>query len=70
MPSTRLDPGTMAPTLTQLLTEVGMVTSGKQVKDALANGAVFINGVPVEGAPPVATESCFQAETPCMTGTG
>jgi len=62
LPSTRLDPGIMAPTLTQLLTEVGMVTSGKQVKDALANGAVFINGVPVEGAPPVATESCFRPD--------
>ena len=30
--------------LTQLLTDVEMATSGKQVKDALANKAVFING--------------------------
>jgi len=31
-------------TLTQVLTEAGMVTSGKQVKDALSRGAVTING--------------------------
>ncbi len=30
--------------LTQLLTDVGMVNSGKQVKDALGNKAVLVNG--------------------------
>lgn len=62
LPSTALDLDSLVPTLTQLLSEVGMVNSGKQVKDALANGAVFINGVPVEGAPPVDTASCFRED--------
>jgi tyrosyl-tRNA synthetase len=39
-----------------------MVTSGKQVKDALKNKAVFINGVPVDGAPPIDTAVCFQSD--------
>jgi tyrosyl-tRNA synthetase len=30
--------------LTQLLTDIGMVPTGKQVKDALARQAVHING--------------------------
>ncbi|WP_027950442.1 tyrosine--tRNA ligase [Haliea salexigens] len=34
-------------TLTQLLTEAGMATSGKQVKDALTRNAVLCNGRPV-----------------------
>ena len=62
LPSTVLNPDDMAPTLTQLLTDVGMVTSGKQVKDALGNRAIFINGVPLEGKPPVDTASCFRLE--------
>ncbi len=62
LPSTHLDLDEMAPTLTQLLTEVGMVASGKQVKDALGNRAIFINGVPVEGEPPVATATCFRPD--------
>jgi tyrosyl-tRNA synthetase len=33
--------------LTQLLTDIGMVASGKQVKDALAREAVHVNGVAV-----------------------
>lgn len=33
--------------LTQLLADAGIATSGKQVKDALANRAVFVNGEPL-----------------------
>ena len=62
LPTTALKAGEMAPTLTQLLSDVGMVTSGKQVKDALKNKAVFINGIPVEGEPPIDTATCFRAE--------
>ena len=60
LPTTQLDLGTMPPTLTQMLSEVGMVSSGKQVKDALGNGAVFVNGVPVTGAPPIDPADCFR----------
>ena len=31
--------------LTQLLTDIGLATSGKQIKDALQRNAVFVNGV-------------------------
>jgi tyrosyl-tRNA synthetase len=62
LPTTPLKSSEIAPTLTQLLSDVGMVTSGKQVKDALKNRAVFINGVPVEGAPPIDTALCFRSE--------
>ena len=62
LPTTALTAWEMAPTLTQLLSDVGMVTSGKQVKDALKNKAVFINGIPVEGEPPIDTATCFRPE--------
>ncbi|MEE4203308.1 MAG: tyrosine--tRNA ligase [Halieaceae bacterium] len=44
LPSAALDRNAMPPTLTQLLSDVGMVSSGKQVKDALGRGAVVVNG--------------------------
>ena len=62
LPTTALSAESLAPTLTQLLCDVGMVTSGKQVKDASKNKAVFINGVPVDGAPPIDTAVCFQSD--------
>ncbi|MGD2007603.1 MAG: tyrosine--tRNA ligase [Cellvibrionales bacterium] len=62
LPTTQLDLGSMPPTLTQMLSEVGMVSSGKQVKDALGNGAVFVNGVPVTGAPPIDPADCFRSD--------
>jgi tyrosyl-tRNA synthetase len=62
LPTTPLKAGEIAPTLTQLLSDVGMVTSGKQVKDALKNKAVFINGIPVEGEPPIDTATCFRPD--------
>ena len=44
LPSSALDRAAMPPTLTQLLSDAGMVNSGKQVKDALGRGAVLVNG--------------------------
>lgn len=43
LPATTLDPEALPSTLTQLLTESGMASSGKQVKDALGRQAVTIN---------------------------
>jgi tyrosyl-tRNA synthetase len=39
-----------------------MVSSGKQVKDALKNNAVTINGVAVQGEPSISVESCFSPD--------
>ena len=47
LPSSAVARAEMPATLTQLLTDAGMVTSGKQVKDALGRAAVPINGKPV-----------------------
>ncbi len=44
LPSSVLNRAALPPTLTQLLTDAGMVSSGKQVKDALGRGAVLVNG--------------------------
>ncbi|RRJ83460.1 tyrosine--tRNA ligase [Aestuariirhabdus litorea] len=45
LPSDTLDPSTFeGKPLTQLLAEVGMAPSGKQVKDALGRNAVLVNG--------------------------
>ena len=62
LPTSTLDLNTAPPTLTQLLSESGMVSSGKQVKDALKNNAVTINGVAVQGEPSIAVESCFSPD--------
>ncbi len=62
LPTSTLDLTTAPPTLTQLLSEAGMVSSGKQVKDALKNNAVTINGVAVQGEPSIAVESCFSPD--------
>ena len=46
--TTRIDPGSLGDkTFSQLLVELGVVASGKQVKDALARGAVTVNDRPV-----------------------
>ncbi|MGI2028967.1 tyrosine--tRNA ligase [Endozoicomonas acroporae] len=47
--------------MTQLFAEVGMVKSGKQVKDALANNAVFFNGVARGSADNMNLPECFAA---------
>ena len=50
LPSSTLAPASLAGgTVSQVLTEAGMVTSGKQVKDALGRGALEINGRALTG---------------------
>ncbi|MEO0438770.1 MAG: tyrosine--tRNA ligase [Pseudomonadota bacterium] len=44
LPSSKLDIELLPETLTQLLTDCGMASSGKQVKDALQRDAVIVNG--------------------------
>ncbi|MFK0569798.1 tyrosine--tRNA ligase [Endozoicomonas sp.] len=48
--------------MTQLFAEVGMVKSGKQVKDALGNKAVFFNGEARGAADNMNLPECFAAE--------
>lgn len=47
LPSTELVRENLPPTLTQVLADIGAVTSGKQAKDALLRSAVWINGQPI-----------------------
>jgi tyrosyl-tRNA synthetase len=44
LPSSVIDPAALPETLTQLLSECGVASSGKQVKDALQREAVVVNG--------------------------
>lgn len=53
--------------LTQLLTDIGMVNSGKQVKDALGNQAVLVNGGAIGMAQNMAVPEVF-AEVNAMFG--
>jgi tyrosyl-tRNA synthetase len=48
--------------LTQLLTDIGMVSSGKQVKDALARNAVYVNGAVISAEQNMQLPSVFSAE--------
>ncbi|KEI70622.1 tyrosine--tRNA ligase [Endozoicomonas elysicola] len=48
--------------MTQLFAEVGMVKSGKQVKDALGNNAVFFNGEARGAADNMNLPECFAAD--------
>ena len=47
-------------TLTQMLTEAGMATSGKQVKDALGRNAVHVNTHPVGFDDNARVDACFE----------
>jgi len=49
--------------LTQILADVGMAASGKQIKDALARSAVFINGVAKSMDDNMKAVECFAAES-------
>ncbi len=51
-----------AGTVTQLLTDAGMASSGKQVKDALGRGAVLVNGEPVTEADNMNPSASFAPE--------
>ncbi len=46
LPSSALEEGSLPETLTQLLADCGLASSGKQVKDALQRQAVVVNGAP------------------------
>lgn len=48
--------------MTQLFAEVGMVKSGKQVKDALGNNAVFFNGIARGITDNMNLPECFAAD--------
>ena len=63
LPASDLDLNALPPTLTQLLTDAGVVTSGKQVKDALSRSAVLINGVSVTAEQNADPKSCFALES-------
>ncbi len=62
LPASDLSVAELPPTLTQVLTDAGVVTSGKQVKDALSRGAVLINGVPVTAEQNGDPAGCFAAD--------
>ncbi len=59
LPATDLSGRDLPATLTQVLTEAGMVASGKQVKDALSRGAVMINGQSITAEQNGDPASCF-----------
>lgn len=59
LPASELRPSQLPETLTQLLVEAGMVSSGKQVKDALGRGAVLVNGEPVSAEQNGDPAACF-----------
>ena len=61
LPSTAIDLANLPPTLTQLLTDAGMVSSGKQVKDALGRAAVLINGQAISAEQNADPASCFDS---------
>ena len=61
LPSSELDLSNLPETLTQLLADVGMANSGKQVKDALARHAVIVNGSALSLDANAQLESVFDA---------
>jgi tyrosyl-tRNA synthetase len=61
LPSTELQRGTLAEgSLAQVLTDAGMVNSGKQVKDALGRAAVLVNGRALGAEDNMQPAACFQ----------
>ena len=63
LPSSTVARAELPATLTQLLTDAGMVTSGKQVKDALGRSAVVINGKPVSVDDNANPQNCFAIDS-------
>ncbi|MDG1654755.1 MAG: tyrosine--tRNA ligase [Luminiphilus sp.] len=63
LPSSAVVRAELPATLTQLLTDAGMVTSGKQVKDALGRSAVLINGKPVSVDDNANPQKCFAIDS-------
>lgn len=63
VPYTKLSRGDFAErTLTQILVDAGMASSGKQIKDALARGAVQVNQVVIAQEENTNPEGCFAVE--------
>jgi tyrosyl-tRNA synthetase len=63
LPSSAIAPESLKDgTVTALLTDAGMATSGKQVKDALGRGAVLVNGQPVSEADNMDPAGSFSRE--------
>jgi tyrosyl-tRNA synthetase len=63
LPSTSIERrGLDGTPLTQLLVDCGMVSNGKQVKDALARNAVLVNGVPLGMEDNMNLPECFGAD--------
>ena len=58
LPADPLPRGDFPPTFSQLLAQVG-VAAGKQIKDALAREAVWINGQPASGGPTTTCDAAF-----------
>lgn len=63
LPSSTVARAELPATLTQLLTDAGMVTSGKQAKDALGRSAVVINGKPVSVDDNANPQKCFAIDS-------
>lgn len=63
LPSSRLGRAEIADLpLTQILADAELATSGKQIKDALARSAVFVNGVAKSIDDNMQSVSCFASE--------
>ena len=62
LPASALDRSALPETLTQTLVEAGMAKSGKQVKDALGNSAVLVNGRALSRDDNADPAGCFAAE--------
>lgn len=58
-----VDIDALPPTLTQLITDAGVVSSGKQVKDALSRNAVYINGISVGAEHNAQLDLCFNIKS-------
>src|SRR5690606_29509829 len=61
LPSSVLTSGELEKPLTTLLVDQGLAASGKQVKEALARGAVTINGAAHTMDDNIHTARCFEA---------
>ncbi|MEE4659837.1 MAG: tyrosine--tRNA ligase [Halieaceae bacterium] len=63
LPASALAPASLqGASVSQLLTDAGMASSGKQVKDALARNAVWVNGRPLGEADNMNATACFAPE--------
>lgn len=63
LPASNLPTDTLASlSLAQLLTEAGVVQSGKQVKDALSSGSLLVNGTALDAAALMDTRQVFSSD--------